>query len=147
MITSLSAQNFGCLKDVTCALTPLHAFSRALQHVSPAAVLLVEEPENGLHPSRIVEVVGVLRRISESGTQVVLATHSPLVVNELSPAEVSLVTRPEATGTVVTPIAQTPGFDSRARVSALGELWLNHANGRDESALINGGPRPAVLAP
>jgi predicted ATPase len=120
---------------------------RALQHVSPAAVLLVEEPENGLHPARVVEVVGVLRKISEGGTQVVVATHSPLVVNELSPAEVSLVTRPDATGTVVTPIARTPGFDSRAKVYALGELWLNYADGKDESALINGGPRPGVLAP
>ena len=120
---------------------------RALQYVSPTAVLLVEEPENGLHPARIAEVVGVLRSISTANTQVVLATHSPLVINELQPEEVSVVTRTAAAGTRVTPMKETANFASRSKVYALGELWLSYANGVDESPLIDGGPSPAVVLP
>ena len=111
----------------------------ALRHIDPVSLLLVEEPENGLHPARIAEVVRILRAIVEdTGTQVILATHSPLVVNELRPEEVSVVTRYEATGTQVTRIHETPDFAERAKVYALGELWIAYANGDDERPLLTG---------
>lgn len=108
----------------------------AIRRVSNAGVLLVEEPENGLHPARIADVVKVLRVISESGTQVLIATHSPLVINELKPEEVSVVTRDAISGTHITPIAETPDFHQRHAVYALGELWLSYANGHDEAPLL-----------
>jgi len=110
----------------------------ALVEVNGASLLLVEEPENGLHPSRILEIMGLLRHLSERGTQVLIATHSPLVINELQPHEVSVVTRSVATGTCVTPIAGTQRFAERAEVYALGELWLSYANGVDEAPLLHG---------
>jgi len=111
----------------------------ALRHLQPASLLLVEEPENGLHPARIAEVVKILRAIAnETGTQVVMTTHSPLVVNELSPAEVSVVTRTEEAGTKVTPIVETHNFAKRSSIYALGELWLSYANGVDEEPLLHG---------
>ena len=54
----------------------------ALPHLEPVSLILIEEPENGLHPARIAEVMRILREISKT-TQVLIATHSPLVVNEL----------------------------------------------------------------
>jgi len=111
----------------------------ALRHIDPVSLLLVEEPENGLHPARIAEVVRVLRAIVEdTGTQVILATHSPLVVNELRPEEVSVVTRDPVTGTKVTRIHETPDFAERAKIYALGELWIAYANGDDERPLLSG---------
>lgn len=112
-----------------------------LPHLEPTAMLLVEEPENGLHPARIAEVMRVLRAISEK-TQVIIATHSPLVVNELKPDEVTVVTRSRETGTKATLIKDTPDFEERSKVYALGELWLSYANGEDEAPLLQGGPRP-----
>ncbi len=111
----------------------------ALCEVCKAGVVLVEEPENGLHPARVAEVIGMLRELTKRGIQVILTTHSPLVINELQPDEVSIVTRTEAEGTKVTPIAATPNFAERAKVYALGELWLSYANGKDEAPLLNGG--------
>ncbi len=108
----------------------------AIPHVDPVSVLLVEEPENGLHPARIADVVRILREISKE-TQVLIATHSPLVVNELEPDEVSLVTRRPSEGTKVTPIAETPNFEERSRVYALGELWLSYADGTFEEPLFS----------
>jgi energy-coupling factor transporter ATP-binding protein EcfA2 len=113
----------------------------ALPHLDPTPLLLVEEPEHGLHPSRIADVMRALRLVSEK-TQVLLATHSPLVVNELQPEEVTVVTRAGERGMRATRILDTPGFEDRARVYALGELWLSYANGGDEAPLLGGGPRP-----
>ncbi len=115
----------------------------ALRHLQPASLLLVEEPENGLHPARVAEVVKILRAIvKETGTQVVIATHSPLVINELEPEEVSVVTRTEEAGTKVTPISETHNFEKRSSIYALGELWLSYANGVDEEPLLHGREAP-----
>lgn len=70
----------------------------ALKFLDPAPLVLIEELENGLHPSRIGDVMRVLRELSRT-TQVVLATHSPLVINELSGDEVSVITRTQKEGT------------------------------------------------
>ncbi len=107
----------------------------ALPYVDPIAILLIEEPENGLHPSRIAEVVKVLREVS-AHTQVIIATHSPLVINELQPNEVTILTRDEKTGTRAKRMDRTTHFQQRQQVYALGELWLSFADGVDEAALV-----------
>ncbi len=112
----------------------------ALQYIDQPAILLIEEPENGLHPARIAEVMRVLRELSKT-TQVILATHSPLVINELEPHEVSVITRSREKGTEARLIKDTANFEERSKVYALGELWLSYANGVDEAPLISGGPR------
>jgi energy-coupling factor transporter ATP-binding protein EcfA2 len=106
----------------------------AIPHLAPVSALLVEEPENGLHPARIKEVVRILREISKT-TQVLIATHSPLVINEMQPEDVTLVTRSVEAGTEVTPIGKTQSFAERSKVYALGELWLSYADGETEAAL------------
>lgn len=108
----------------------------ALQFLDPVAMLLVEEPENGLHPARIADVMKILREVSQT-TQVVLATHSPLVINEMQGDEVTLLTREPETGTQARRLSETPNFAERSKVYALGELWLSYANGVDEAPLLS----------
>lgn len=112
----------------------------ALQHVHPSPVLLIEEPETGLHPARIREVMRMLRRITEGsdGPQIVMATHSPLVINELQPEEVSVVTRSVGEGTKVRCIKEARWFAERHEVMSLGELWLNYCDGVEEEPLFEG---------
>ncbi|EYE99981.1 Hypothetical protein CAP_1862 [Chondromyces apiculatus DSM 436] len=110
----------------------------AIPYLEPASMLLIEEPENGLHPARIAEVMRVLREVSKT-TQVLIATHSPLVVNEMQPEEVTVITRTPETGTRATLIKDTPNFAKRSSVYALGELWLSYANGVDEAPLLDEG--------
>jgi predicted ATPase len=100
-----------------------------------AGVLLVEEPENGLHPARIRDVVATLREISKT-TQVLIATHSPILVNELQPQEIFVTTRDPKTGTRVTRLDRTHNFAERARVYHPGELWVAYADGDTEAALL-----------
>jgi predicted ATPase len=113
-----------------------------ISHLAPVEMVLVEEPENGLHPSRIAEVVRIFYKISAS-TQVVLSTHSPLVINELQAHEVTIVTRNPEKGTVCTPMMQTKNFKERSEVYALGELWLSYADGDFEKELVGDGTEAA----
>ncbi len=106
----------------------------AQPYLAPTTLLLVEEPENGLHPARVADVVHILREVSKT-TQVVLATHSPLVINELEGSEVSVITRDDA-GTHARLLSETYNYAERSRIYANGELWLSHADGRDEHDLL-----------
>lgn len=49
-------------------------------------VFLIEEPENGIHPRAIETVLQSLS--SMYGSQVIIATHSPVALNMLEPAQV-----------------------------------------------------------
>jgi len=106
-----------------------------IEHLTPQSMLLIEEPENGLHPARIAEVMTILRDVSQR-TQVLVATHSPLVINELQPEEVTIVTRTPERGTICTPMVKTKNFAERSKVYALGELWLSYADGNLERELV-----------
>ncbi len=107
-----------------------------LRFLRPIHFVAIEEPENGLHPARIAEIVRVLRALSQT-TQVLLTTHSPLVINELQPHEVTLVTRTAEHGTTFTRMDRTPSFANRTTAFSLGELWLAYADGVSEEALLN----------
>jgi predicted ATPase len=106
-----------------------------IEHVSSGGILLVEEPENGLHPARIKEVMRVLRDVS-TRTQIIIATHSPLVVNEMSANEVTLVTRTKEAGTQAILMSETKNFAERSKTYDLGELWLAYADGDHEKELV-----------
>ena len=109
-----------------------------IEHLAPQSMLFIEEPENGLHPARIAEVMRVLHEVSQR-TQIILATHSPLVINELRPEEVTIVTRTAEDGTRCKPMIETKHFETRKQVYALGELWLSFADGDEERDLVTGG--------
>jgi len=113
----------------------------ALQRLADTKLFLVEEPENGLHPARIAEVMAILREISKT-SQVIIATHSPLVVNELKGEEISIVTRDPKTGTRATLLKDVPGFDDASKVYQPGEFWVSYCDGNMEAPLLTGSPRP-----
>ena len=100
----------------------------ALMHGTTSQRFLVEEPENGVHPRALRSIVDVLHEMARVGRQVILTTHSPILLNYLEPQGVRVVTR-DADGVHVTPIAETAHFDERARDFDLGELW--YAIGED----------------
>ena len=55
-------------------------------HPTPPDVVLIEEPENGLHPARLREVMGLIRGLVDGvhapkKIQVVLTTHSPYLLS------------------------------------------------------------------
>ena len=96
------------------------AFS-ALRDFGGSRIFWVEEAENGLHPARFAGVMRVLRDVPKT-SPVIIATHRPLVIDELASDEVTVPTH-DATGTHAERIQDTPNFEERSQVYALGELW------------------------
>lgn len=99
----------------------------------PPKLLLIEEPENGVYPKRLEQVIGLIRRLQESPLgravpQIVMTTHSPYLLSLFSPDEVTLMTRQRETGLVqARPLRDAPHIRERLGNGEfhLGELWYN----------------------
>ncbi len=92
------------------------------------AVLLVEHPENGVHPQRVHQVVGLLRGLADQGVQVVLTTCSPNVLDACRAEEVLVFRRPDIrSGTEIHRLGAD--FARRANGATLGQIWV--AEGED----------------
>lgn len=98
----------------------------ALRYGTSYRRYLIEEPENGIHPHAASMVVQVLRDLAfTSGAQVLITTHSPLLLNQVAPEDVVVVTRRPDRGIQVKPMVETKLFAERIRDFDLGELWYN----------------------
>jgi predicted ATPase len=56
------------------------------------SVIVLDEPELGLHPSAIVELASMVKMASQH-TQVVLATQSPALLDEFEPKQITVIER------------------------------------------------------
>lgn len=92
---------------------------------NPPRLLLIEEPENGIHPKRLKMVVEILREIvlEQPRTQVVLTTHSPYAVDLLKPEEVTLCTKGKDGAVSLTRMAESQDVRDQLSVFTLGEIW------------------------
>src|SRR5690242_6505548 len=60
-----------------------------------SSVAMIEEPENSLHPWAIGQFIEACREASKT-KQIMLTTHSPVVVVQLKPDEIWVVSKPGA---------------------------------------------------
>lgn len=95
-------------------------------------LLLVEEPENGIHPARLQEVLTILREIvaGQSHTQVVLTTHSPYVVSLFEPNEVTLCNKDDDGAVQTRRLSQSKAVREQIDVFTLGEIWTGETDER-----------------
>lgn len=71
----------------------MHALSILVAAADPrVSALLIEEPENSLHPWILEQLIKTLRQLAEKKT-VILTTQSPVVVDLLHPSETWIVSR------------------------------------------------------
>jgi AAA domain, putative AbiEii toxin, Type IV TA system/AAA ATPase domain len=61
------------------------------QLVGPGSLLIIEEPENGIHPRLLKALLEQIRAIGKTGTQIILTTHSPLLLDAFSEEPESVV--------------------------------------------------------
>ncbi len=101
----------------------------------PPRLLLLEEPENGVYPKRLVQLVRLLKEMveREQGVQfpqIIFTTHSPFVLSLFEPEEVTFLSRPPnnpAGGVRARPMRDAPHIRDRMAGGeySLGELWYN----------------------
>jgi predicted ATPase len=89
-------------------------------------VLAIEEPERGIHPRRLRDLVDHLLRLTRAGMQVVLTTHSPTLLDEFrdSPESVLIFDRDDQ-GTHITRLSDRPDWAKELKGASLGELWYS----------------------
>jgi predicted ATPase len=88
-------------------------FTGLVAHVidaGPGALILMEEPENSIHPRRLHDIVELLRKLQdERGCQFIIATHSPVFIDEFrDDPDAILLFRREQDGTVVRRLTAVP---------------------------------------
>ncbi len=100
-------------------------------HPTPPDVVLIEEPENGLHPARLREVMALIRGLVDGvhapkRIQVVLTTHSPYLLSCVRvPDDQVLVFSRGADGACTAQPLDAERLAPFLEDFALGELWSN----------------------
>ena len=115
--TPLDQSSFGTLRAVVL-------FSM-LNDPNPPGLTCIEEIDHGFHPQALDHLVDRMREATER-TQIVLATHSPALVNRLQPDELIMFQRNQGTGGTVA-CKPSERFVQKAREKygyELGELWF-----------------------
>lgn len=95
-------------------------FATALLQPNLPPLLLIDNPENELHPTALGLLVELIKAASER-TQVIVATQSPEILDHLQPEDV-IVVRREAGASIFHRLAR-PDLNVWLEDYALGELW------------------------
>lgn len=120
--TPLARASFGTIRAI--------ALFAMLNDPNPPKLTCLEEIDHGLHPHALDRLIERLREAS-SKTQIILATHSPALVNRLEPSELIIVERDEDTGGTRAFRPEKKMIEKLKRETdyELGELWFSGALG------------------
>ncbi len=112
----------------------------------PPQLIGIEEPENYLHPRLLTGLVGECLEVSMS-SQLIITTHSPRFVNELSADEVWVLYRDEQGWTACKRASEMLGIEQLLDAGAkLGKLWMEGHFEFGDPLTNAGGPRRRVHA-
>ena len=119
------------------------AYLTLLYDPTPPTFIGIEEPENHLHPRLLPELTEECRNAS-SRAQVLIATHSPFVINAMHPNEVRVLYRDESGYTQTRRVSDMAEIvDMVAAGAHLGELWMEgHFDVGDPLTRAGGPKRP-----
>ena len=93
----------------------------------PPSLYMVEEPENGVHPHALEIIVKALAAIP--GAQVFVATHSPLVVQQVGAKPLLCFTRREETGVQIIHGENHPALKDWRGSPDLGSIFASRVFG------------------
>lgn len=100
-------------------------------HPDPPKVILLEEPENGVHPKRLADIMKLLREITKGvhcghPAQVILTTHSPYLLDHVDlDKDQVLVFRRNDDGSRTAKAVDAERLKTFLDDFMLGEVWFN----------------------
>lgn len=100
-------------------------------HPDPPNIILLEEPENGVHPRRLADVMALLRDITQGkhcghAAQVILTTHSPYLLDHVDlKTDQVLVFKRNDDGSRTAEPADAERLKTFLDEFMLGEVWFN----------------------
>lgn len=113
-------------RQASDGLLLLLAYLALFYSPDPPRLLLIEEPENGIHPRRLQEVIAILKELvadPQSKTQIVLTTHSPYVVDLFKPSEVTLCLKGSDGAVTTHRLSESKSVREQMDIFQLGEIW------------------------
>jgi len=116
----------------------LLAYLTIIHDENAPKLIMIEEPENGIHPKQLEYVVRMLASLTqrEDPIQVIMTTHSPYVLDFVPKESVRVFSRDEKGDVTVKPLHELRDVkDMLAEGMTLGEIWYN----TDEDELVRGG--------
>ena len=88
----------------------LHSLMNIIAHTEPRSLVLFDEPETHLHPPLLAVLMGAIRNIlNEKNAFAIVATHSPVVLQETLIDNVYIVQREGEKTKILSPEIQTYG--------------------------------------
>jgi len=124
--------------DASVGVRLMLFFVALTYHPSPPKIILLEEPENGVHPRRLADVMKLLRDITQGvhcghPAQVILTTHSPYLLDHVDlDRDQVLVFRREADGSRTAEPVDKERLKTFLDEFMLGEVWFN----QEEDGLV-----------
>lgn len=105
----------------------LLALLTILYSPEPPSLAAIEEPENWVHPG-ILELVADMLKSASRRTQVLITTHSPYLLNFMSPEDLVIVEKADGK-TECKPVEDREGVKEALKVLGLGEFWYSGSIG------------------
>lgn len=98
------------------------ALATLLMQPNPPSVIIIDEPELGLHPFAIGKLAGMMQSASKK-SQIIVATQSPGLISHFSPEDVVVIDKSAEENQTVFHRLQSEDLNVWLQEYTLGDLW------------------------
>lgn len=111
------------------------AYTALCYQPQPPGVLLIEEPETGVHYTSLKQIVGMLKGLScDKHVQIILTTHSPYLLDCVEPEEVHVFSKVEGGAVRAARLSEHRNVAELKKYLMTGEIWTEF----DEADIVAG---------
>ena len=120
---TVHGEKLGC-ESVSDGVMLSLAFMAIAHQPNPPRVLLIEEPETGVHHTSLKDTVDTLKHLSkDKGVQVILTTHSPYLLDEVEPDQVHVFQKDDEGAVHARKLSEFEGAEEISDMFSTGEKW------------------------
>jgi predicted ATPase len=87
-------------------------------------LICIDEPEIGLHPDMIRTIAEGIKYAAQNGTQMIIATHSPLLLNAFDLEDILIFEKDNNNFTIISRKSEEDCKDMEGEL-LVGQMWLN----------------------
>jgi len=87
------------------------------------SLLCIDEPEIGLHPDMTNTIAETIKNATQNGSQIIIATHSPLLLNSFELDEILIFEKDENNSSIISKKTEED-FEDWDEDFLLGQMWL-----------------------
>lgn len=98
------------------------ALATLLMQPTPPSVIIIDEPELGLHPFAIGKLAGMIQTAS-SATQIIVATQSPSLISNFSPEDIVVIDKSDEENQTIFNRLNSENLNVWLEDYTLGDLW------------------------